>query len=156
MNERHTYKARGVTKPLCACIARAVLLLLLGLAVDQGDSRAQILPSLGGDRAGTSGFQFLKIPIDPRGAALGEAVVATASDASAMFWNPAMSAQTDGLQVGIHHASYFVDVNMDFVAISYHLRGPALTIGALSPKWRWASSRPRAQPLPGGTTPKAS
>jgi hypothetical protein len=38
---------------------------------------------------GTAGAQFLKIPVGPRGAAMGGAYVSNANDASALFWNPA-------------------------------------------------------------------
>jgi hypothetical protein len=38
---------------------------------------------------GTSGAQFLKIPVGPRASAMGGAYVANGNDASALFWNPA-------------------------------------------------------------------
>jgi hypothetical protein len=37
---------------------------------------------------GTSGAQFLKIPVGPRATAMGGAFVSNADDASALFWNP--------------------------------------------------------------------
>lgn len=90
----------------------------------------QILPSFGGDRAGTSGFQFLKIPVDARSAALGQSVVANAFDASSLFWNPALAAQTEGLHAGVHHSEYFADVTMDFAGIIYNITGTQFTVGA--------------------------
>ena len=92
--------------------------------------RAQLLPSLGGERSGTSGFQFLKIPVDARAAALGESVVASAKDASALFWNPALVAQTTGTQLGFYHTAYFVDVMLDYAAVSVPVPGSNFTIGA--------------------------
>ncbi|MBI5201137.1 MAG: PorV/PorQ family protein [Elusimicrobia bacterium] len=41
------------------------------------------------DYAGTSSGQFLKLPIDARGAAMGGAMGAASSDLAALFWNPA-------------------------------------------------------------------
>ncbi len=41
------------------------------------------------DSAGTSAGQFLKLPIDARGAGMGGAMGAAASDLSALYWNPA-------------------------------------------------------------------
>jgi hypothetical protein len=38
---------------------------------------------------GTAGAQFLKVPVGPRGIGMGGAFVSNASDASALFWNPA-------------------------------------------------------------------
>lgn len=105
-------------------------LLFFIFALFASPAAAQVLPSFGGDRAGTSGFQFLKIPTDPRGAALGQTVVANAFDASALFWNPALAAHTEGLQIGLNHAAYFSDVNIEFLAMTYHLAGPDITLGA--------------------------
>ena len=93
-------------------------------------SSAQIVPSFGSDRAGTSGFQFLKIPVDARSAAMGQAVVANAFDASSTFWNPALTAQNTGFQLGANHTAYFADVSLDFFAASFHLAGPRITLGA--------------------------
>ncbi|MDG1754539.1 MAG: PorV/PorQ family protein [Rhodothermales bacterium] len=93
------------------------LLLLWTIPVVQ----AQLLPTFGGERAGTSGFQFLKIPFDARGAALGETVVADANDVSALIWNPALVSHLDGFQAGFHHTSYFVDVSLDFAGVTWAL-----------------------------------
>src|SRR5690606_25397513 len=91
-------------------------------------ARAQILPAFGNDRKGTAGFQFLKIPVDARSAAMGETVVANAFDASALFWNPALAAQADGAQVGIGHTAYYAGINLESVAAIYHVG--AFTLGA--------------------------
>lgn len=104
--------------------------LLLGLLVLlAAPAHAQILPSFGRDRAGTSGFQFLKIPVDARAAAMSGTVVANAFDASALFWNPALAAQIDRLQLGLSHTVYYADVTIDYAAISYPLRSLGLTLG---------------------------
>ena len=59
------------------------------------EAEAQLLPSFGRDRAGTSGYQFLKIPVDARSASMSQTVASNASDVSSLFWNPAMAAQID-------------------------------------------------------------
>lgn len=102
------------------------LLLLAGLLLP---AQAQVLPSFGGDRAGTSGFQFLKIPVDARSAALGQTVVANAFDGSALFWNPALAASLPGFHVAFQHTAYFVDTRMEFVGATYRLGGSGLTFG---------------------------
>lgn len=109
-------------------MSRRILLLLVFLLMPC-TLQAQLLPALGGDRAGTSGFQFLKIPVDARSAALGETVVANAFDATSLFWNPALSADLDGLNVGVSHVAYFVDVTMNFAGATFHIPGPSLTVG---------------------------
>ena len=106
-------------------------LLLLGLAVALGaPAQAQLLPAFGEDRAGTSGFQFLKVPVDARGAALSGTVVATANDASALFWNPSLAAR-GGTQVGIATASYVADVALHYAAAFTEVGTPlgAATVG---------------------------
>lgn len=106
------------------------LCLLLGLAASAVPVQAQVLPAFGEDRAGTSGFQFLKVPVDPRGAALGGTVVATADDASALFWNPALAAR-GGTQLGIATTSYVADVALHYAAGYSALDTPlgAFTLG---------------------------
>jgi len=91
---------------------------------------AQLLPSLGGERSGTSGYQFLKIPVDARAASLGESVVATAFDISALYWNPALASHMPGIQAGFHHTAYFVDVDIEFAGLNYKFPGSNISIGA--------------------------
>ncbi len=101
-----------------------IVLLVLGASTHLA---AQILPAFGEDRAGTSAFQFLKIPVDPRGTALGETAVSNANDASALFWNPALAAQGGRTEVGVASAAYFADVALHYVA-GYSRVGP-VTLG---------------------------
>ena len=51
--------------------------------------KAQLITNLGGQRAGISTAQFLKIGVGSRATAMGESFVAIANDASALYWNPA-------------------------------------------------------------------
>ncbi len=92
-------------------------------------AQAQIIPSLGGDRSGTSGFQFLKIPVDARSAALGESVVATTKDLSALYWNPALVSHLPGIQAGFQHTAYFVDIQMEYAGVSYQIPGSNMALG---------------------------
>ena len=113
-------------------IVRYRVLLLLAVVGAFGLARsgtAQILPSFGGDRAGTSGFQFLKIPVDPRGAALGESAVSNSSDANALFWNPAMASLADGPTIALSAARYFADVRLQYAAVTYPFGGSGMTVG---------------------------
>ncbi|MEM6286240.1 MAG: PorV/PorQ family protein [Bacteroidota bacterium] len=103
----------------------AALALAASLAAS---ASAQVFPAYGEDRAGTSGFQFLEVPVDPRGAALGGTAVATAADASALFWNPALAARGGRTQAAIAHLAYFADVSMNYAAASHRV-GP-FTVGA--------------------------
>jgi long-subunit fatty acid transport protein len=76
---------------------------------------------LGGQRAGISTAQFLKIGVGGRAAAMGESFVAISDDASALYWNPAGLAQFKSNQVIFSHNIWLVDINHDFLGAVYHL-----------------------------------
>ncbi|MFN0158325.1 MAG: PorV/PorQ family protein [Bacteroidota bacterium] len=82
---------------------------------------AQLVPNLGGQRAGISAFQFLKLGVGARGVAMGESFVAVANDVSALHWNPAGLAQFTDNQVMASHTEYVVDIRHDFFGGVYHL-----------------------------------
>jgi hypothetical protein len=84
-------------------------------------TNAQLFPVLGGQRAGISTAQFLKIGVGGRAAALGESFVAIANDASALYWNPAGLSQFSKNQVFFSHNIWLVDINHDFIGAVYHL-----------------------------------
>ncbi len=81
----------------------------------------QLVPNLGGQRAGISAFQFLKLGVGARGEAMGESFVAVANDASALYWNPAGLVQFTGDQVLVSHTDYVVDIKHDFLGAVHHL-----------------------------------
>ena len=85
------------------------------------DSFAQLFPVLGGQRAGISTAQFLKIGVGGRASALGDAFVAMANDASALYWNPAGLVQFKENQILFSHNQWVVDINHDFLGGVYHL-----------------------------------
>jgi hypothetical protein len=84
---------------------------------------AQLVPNLGGQRAGISAFQFLKLGVGARGVAMGEAYVAVANDASSLFWNPAGMAQTTEDQVFAAHTEYVADIRHEYLGGIYHVTG---------------------------------
>lgn len=84
-------------------------------------SYAQLVPNLGGQRAGISAFQFLKIGVGARAVAMGESFIAVANDASALFWNPAGLVEIPHNQVMASHTAYVVDISHEFFGITYKL-----------------------------------
>lgn len=113
-----------------AAIAASMLLVTLIMGGNAETLQAQTLPSFGEARTGTSGFQFLEIAVDPRSAGLGQTVVSNAFDASALYWNPALAAQTTSHHIGLHHSVYFVDTRLDYLGGIYHLGGSGFALGA--------------------------
>lgn len=95
-------------------------LLILILISLRDNLFAQLFPVLGGQRAGISTTQFLKIGVGGRAAAMGEAFVAVANDASALYWNPAGLVQFNDNQIIFAHNSWVVDINHEFIGAVYH------------------------------------
>ncbi len=98
------------------------LLLIALLAVAYSTAvQAQLFPDLGGQRAGTSTAQFLKIGVGARATAMGESFVSVANDASALYWNPAGLTQFSQNQAFFGHTNWLVDIGLEFVGAVYHL-----------------------------------
>ena len=97
------------------------LITIILVIVTLTDIKPQLFPVLGGQRAGISTAQFLKIGVGGRASAMGDAFVAIANDASALYWNPAGLSQFNEHQVIFSHNKWVVDINHDFVGGVYHL-----------------------------------
>lgn len=98
-----------------------ILSVVLVLHLLPAPAYAQMIPNLGGQRAGISSLQFMKIGVGGRGAALGEAMSAVADDASAMYWNPAGLTLNASNSVMAAHGEWLVGLKHDFVGLVYHL-----------------------------------
>ncbi len=102
---------------------KIVLINIILILLSTGSLFAQLFPVLGGQRAGISTAQFLKIGVGARATAVGDAFVAISDDASALYWNPAGLAQFKGQEVIFSHSAWLVDINHDFLGAVYHLDG---------------------------------
>ncbi|MGE5437227.1 MAG: PorV/PorQ family protein [Syntrophothermus sp.] len=98
---------------------KTLFLLLISFLIKEAN--AQIFPVLGGQRAGISTAQFLKIGVGGRASALGDAFVAVANDASSLYWNPAGLVQFEKNQILFSHNNWVVDITHDFLGAVYHL-----------------------------------
>ncbi len=89
-------------------------------------------------KLGTSGAQFLKIGVG-RGAAMGEAFVAIADDASATYWNPAGLAMLTKREIALQHNEWIADIRHDYLSVALPLGSfgtmgisvTALTMGSM-------------------------
>lgn len=102
---------------------RHIALALAALLLLGEGARGQLVPNLGGQRAGISAFQFLKLGVGARAVGMGESFVAVASDASALYWNPAGLVQFSENQLLASHTEYLADIKHEFVGLAYHLTG---------------------------------
>ncbi|NOX65086.1 MAG: PorV/PorQ family protein [Chlorobi bacterium] len=91
---------------------RIITILLLLLTVK---SNAQLFPTLGGQRAGISTLQFLKIGVGGRAAAMGDAFIAVADDASSLYWNPAGLVFAKQNEVMFSHNQWVADISQEFI-----------------------------------------
>ncbi len=65
---------------------------------------------------GTSGAQFLKIPVGPRAAALGGAFISYGNDASVLFWNPAGIVGVTGSALKVSHEEWWAGSRLNHAA----------------------------------------
>ncbi len=93
-------------------------------------SFAQILPTFGNSRSGTSGMQFLKVWPDARSGSLGGAVTAIVNDPSAAYWNPAglVKGDTGKFNIQISSTRYFANTNQHWVSAVFN-RGKYAKLG---------------------------
>ncbi|MFN5842920.1 MAG: hypothetical protein ACK45G_06780 [Bacteroidota bacterium] len=97
-------------------------------------AHAQLLPSFGGTRTGTTGFQFLKITPDARGAGLSGCMLAVTDDLSASFWNPAGLTKLDTQKVHlmVSQTQYTAASTMSFASAAYRVdNAPVLSASVL-------------------------
>lgn len=94
-------------------------LVLAAVGLFAGMAKAQILPTFGDSRSGSTGMQFLKIAPDARALSLGGAYVAMANDVSSMYWNPAGITQTDTgkVNVQVSNTQYFGDIYANYAGV---------------------------------------
>jgi hypothetical protein len=68
---------------------------------------------------GTSGAQFLQIPVGARPAAMGGAYISQANDAAALFWNPAGIVHVPSHEVLFGHTSWWATIELSHAAYVY-------------------------------------
>lgn len=76
------------------------------------------LQAKGLDKIAQSGMKWLSIPIGARGYALGGAYSALANDASAVFWNPAGLAFSEGRHLFLTQNQWIADIRVNAAAFS--------------------------------------
>ncbi|GAB4335625.1 MAG: hypothetical protein Kow0037_15790 [Calditrichia bacterium] len=73
------------------------------------------------EKVGTTSFQFLKVITEARSTAMGEAYVAVASGADAIYYNPAGLTRVQKLDATLSYLDYFLDVRHSAFAAAYNL-----------------------------------
>tara|TARA_R110002124_G_scaffold270742_1_gene439435 strand:+ start:11726 stop:12724 length:999 start_codon:yes stop_codon:yes gene_type:complete len=78
--------------------------------------------SYGEDRSGTEGFQFTKITVDARSAAMGNSNMADALDGSSLYWNPALASKIGTSFVNLSHTAYLVETSQQYFSYIHKYR----------------------------------
>lgn len=81
-------------------------------------------------RAQNEGASFLKIGVGARALGMGSAFTAKANDASAMFWNPAGTANMREREVALYHTEWVSDVRYDVLGAVIPVRNGSLGFSA--------------------------
>ncbi len=84
--------------------------------------------------AGTSAAAFLQIGVGARAQAMGNTGSTRASEATALFWNPAAIAEIDGaVSVAFDHTNWLVDTSLDYFGAVFRFPGiGSLGLGVMS------------------------
>lgn len=75
----------------------------------------------GSTKAGTAAGNFLRLGVDARAVAMGQAYGALSEDASAVYWNPAGLARLRQRHATVTHTFYLQSVFYDFIAFAHPL-----------------------------------
>lgn len=90
-----------------------VIFLVTGFAT----ANAQLLPNLGGQRAGTAAFTFLKLNTSPRQVAMGGAGIAVKGDAYAANVNPAAIVDVKQTTFALSNTMHFADIQNSYLSV---------------------------------------
>ncbi len=73
------------------------------------------------NKSGRTAFQFLKIGVGARQAALGEATIASVRDINSVFWNPAGIAGIQSREASFSYNRWFADMNYFAGAVGWRM-----------------------------------
>lgn len=110
------------------------LLLIPGALLAQGTTdntgnNGEVNKNISNTPYGGRTAQYLTLPVDARGAALGGSFAAVVTGAPAMFWNPAGLALADQKQASLSYTTYVADTKHVWAGLSTPLRGGEWAVG---------------------------
>lgn len=96
---------------------RRTSLLLIALLLSNTPNLFAQNPNLG-----TSGAQFLKIPVGARASAMAGAYIAHAQDATALFWNPAGIVNVRSNDLAVSHTEWWASLALNHAAFVHSIQ----------------------------------
>lgn len=100
---------------------KLLFLILFLICINSNIYALELFQKLGGQRAGTSVFTFLKIGVGAREAGMGNAGVSLASDATTLYWNPAAASQIGNSVLTISHTKWPVEIEYSYLGYVHKL-----------------------------------
>jgi opacity protein-like surface antigen len=73
-----------------------------------------VFPIKAQTKVGSTAAPFLSIGVGPRSISMGGAFIATADDATSLYWNPAGAARTGNNSALFAHSQWFADINFNW------------------------------------------
>ena len=101
----------------------------LGILLAMSGATAAFATDFSKYALGTTGAQFLELPVGARAIAMGTAQGAVAQDSTALYYNPAGLAGAKGGDINLMHAVYFQDISYQYGAVAQRM-GDGGTIAA--------------------------
>jgi hypothetical protein len=105
------------------------LLIHIVLLLTAFSASAQLLPNLGGQRAGVSTLSFLKNDISPRSMALSGANLTLSADGMSTVHNTASMSQVSGIQIAASDLMIGADINQSWFSAIVPLKSSTSAIG---------------------------
>ena len=91
---------------------------------------AAVLASAGTSaQSGTAAAEFLNVPIGARATSMGGAFGATASDGTALYWNPAGLAELSGPTATFEYAQWYVGSDVNFASVATRTSFGTVAVG---------------------------
>jgi len=78
------------------------------------------------DKAGTTAAKFLSIGVGSNAVGMGGAYTSIASDATAMYWNPAGLSFYDTKEVYFNHTNWIADISFDYFGITFPMNNKSI------------------------------
>ncbi len=97
-------------KRLCHGLASSCVVLILVSSIAES-----------GNRSGTVTAQFLKLPVNARATAMGNAVVALAEGALSIAYNPAGTLSVNEVSLGATYNAWFANITHSFIGVAANL-----------------------------------
>lgn len=103
-------------------VARQMRLALLLVLIISLGVTSRLYATFSQSDAGTSTANFLKLGVDARAAAMGNAFTSIRDDATSVYWNPAGLSKIRKHSISFMHALWFEDIFYDWVSYALPLK----------------------------------